>query len=336
MLGALFCFVALFRIASGNENFRTAFELWSNEFRVAFSSIEHREHVFGNWLNNHLFIEKTNALNAPFTLGHNQFSGMNETEYVAWVRGGVPKADMAELIRVVVAVDDLAANVPSAIDWTEKGAVTPVKDQGQCGSCWSFSTTGALEGAYEIKTKTLSSFSEQQLVDCDTLGNGGRDHGCNGGLMDNAFDWIAKNNGLCLESEYPYVSGTTMSAGTCKTSCKLVAGSDILKHVDVDRTDLSFMTALAQQTVSVAIEADEREFQLYKSGVLTAKCGTNLDHGVLAVGYGSEAGLDYYKIKNSWSTSWGEKGYIRIGRGSQYNGGQGQCGVLLEASYPVV
>jgi C1A family cysteine protease len=193
-----------------------------------------------------------------------------------------------------------------------------------------------LEGAYAIKTKTLASFSEQQLVDCDTLGNGGRDHGCNGGLMDNAFNWIAKNNGLCLETEYPYVSGTTMAAGTCKTSCKLVAGSDILKHVDVDSTDLGLMTALAQQPVSVAIEADEREFQLYKSGVLTAKCGTGLDHGVLVVGYGTEAGVDYYKIKNSWSTSWGENGFIRIGRGAQYNGGQGQCGVLLEASYPTV
>jgi len=313
----------------------TEFESWVQEFSVKFQSREHREHVFGNWVSNHVFIEKTNSLALGFKLGHNQFSGMNETEYVSWVRGGVPKTDIMGHIRSII-VSDLDVAVPSAIDWTTKGAVTSVKDQGQCGSCWSFSTTGALEGAYAIKTKTLSSFSEQQLVDCDTLGNGGRDHGCNGGLMDNAFDWIAKNNGLCLEADYPYVSGTTKTAGTCLKSCSLVSGSDIVKHIDVDSTDLALMTALAQQPVSVAIEADEREFQLYKSGVLTAKCGTNLDHGVLVVGYGSESGTDYYKIKNSWSSSWGEGGYIRIGRGSQYNGGQGQCGVLLEASYPVV
>lgn len=343
MFRTLFYFIAIFRVVSfANVDLRSAFESWSREFRIVFSSIEHREHMFGNWVENHVFIEKMNSRNGSFTLGHNQFSGMNETEYVAWVRGGIPKADIVESIRSVVVDARLEGNVPyvtavpSAIDWTTKGAVTPVKDQGQCGSCWSFSTTGALEGAYAIKTKSLESFSEQQLVDCDTLGNGGRDHGCNGGLMDNAFDWIAKNNGLCLESEYPYVSGTTKTAGTCEKTCKLVVGSDILKHVDVDSTDLALMTALAQQPVSVAIEADEREFQLYKSGVFTGKCGTNLDHGVLVVGYGSESGTDYYKIKNSWSTSWGEKGYIRIGRGSQYNGGQGQCGVLLEASYPVV
>jgi C1A family cysteine protease len=336
MIGAFFCFAAVFQVMTVVADFRPAFESWLQQYKVAIFSIEHREHVFGNWLNNHLFIEKSNSGNQSFTLGHNKFSGMNETEYVAWVRGGVPKPEMMSAFRIVDSVSDLAANIPAAIDWTAKGAVTPVKDQGQCGSCWSFSTTGALEGAYAIKKGTLASFSEQQLVDCDTLGNGGRDHGCNGGLMDNAFNWIAKNNGLCLETEYPYVSGTTMAAGTCKTSCKLVAGSDILKHVDVDSTDLGLMTALAQQPVSVAIEADEREFQLYKSGVLTAKCGTGLDHGVLVVGYGTEAGVDYYKIKNSWSTSWGENGYIRIGRGPQYNGGQGQCGVLLEASYPTV
>lgn len=333
MIGALFCFLAISQVVAA---LNPEFESWVNEFRVKFQGIAHREHVFSNWLANHEFIEKTNAQNESFTLGHNQFSGMNATEYVAWVRGGVPKTDIASSLRVIVITSDLAVNIPVAVDWTAKGAVTPVKDQGQCGSCWSFSTTGALEGAYAIKKGSLASFSEQQLVDCDTLGNGGRDHGCNGGLMDNAFSWISKNGGLCAESDYPYVSGTTKTAGTCTKSCKNVAGSNIVKHVDVDITDLALTTAVAQQPVSVAIEADEREFQLYKSGVLTAKCGTNLDHGVLVVGYGTENGVDFYKIKNSWSTTWGEGGYIRIGRGSQYNAGQGQCGVLLEASYPVV
>ena len=118
-------------------------------------------------------------------------------------------------------------------------------------------------------------------------------------------------------------------------TCRNIDGSDVVKYVDVQpASDLAMMTALAQQPVSVAIEADQREFQLYKSGVFTGACGTNLDHGVLAVGYGTEAGVDYYKIKNSWSATWGEKGYIRIGRGTNYNGGKGQCGVLLQASYP--
>jgi C1A family cysteine protease len=155
--------------------------------------------------------------------------------------------------------------------------------------------------------------------------------------MDNAFNWIAKNNGLCTESAYPYVSGTTKTAGDCKSSCQNVAGSTIVKHVDVaTKSDSALMTAIAQQPVSIAIEADQQDFQLYKSGVFTGTCGTNLDHGVLVVGYGSDAGLDYYKVKNSWSSSWGEGGYIRFGRGTQYNAGSGQCGILLQASYPVL
>jgi len=264
---------------------------------------------------------------------------MNRTEYSAWVRGTNTKINVFAVNPVMSSAADLAA-LPAAIDWTTKGAVTPVKDQGQCGSCWSFSTTGALEGAFAIKYGTLVSFSEQQLVDCDTLGNGGRDHGCNGGLMDNAFNWISKNNGLCTETDYPYVSGVTKTAGTCQKSCKNVVGSDVLSSpVDVEpASDVAMMGALALGPVSVAIEADERDFQLYKSGVFSGKCGTNLDHGVLAVGYGTDSngGGDYYKVKNSWSTTWGEKGYIRLGRGAGFNGGKGQCGILLEASYPVV
>ena len=227
--------------------------------------------------------------------------------------------------------------LPESVNWVSKGAVTPVKDQGQCGSCWSFSTTGALEGAYYITYGTLPSFSEQQLVDCDNFRNGGKDLGCNGGLMDNAFTWIADNDGLCSETDYPYVSGETKKSGTCQKTCTPVANSKISEFVDIVKSsDNEMMQALSKQPVSIAIEADQREFQLYKSGVFTGTCGTQLDHGVLLVGYGAENSADYYLVKNSWSTTWGDNGYIKLGRGKQYNNGDGQCGLLLQGSFPLL
>ena len=231
----------------------------------------------------------------------------------------------------------LARSIPDAIDWEKNGAVTPVKNQGQCGSCWSFSTTGALEGAYYIKNGVLDSFSEQQLVDCDTRKNGGKDMGCNGGLMDSAFSWIEKNGGLCTEEDYAYTSGTTKTAGSCDTSCSIVSGSEIISYTDVKaNSDSDMMTALAQQPVSIAIQADQKDFQLYNSGVFTGSCGTQLDHGVLVVGYGNLDGDNYYRVKNSWGTTWGDKGYIYLGRGDTFNNGSGQCGMLMQASYPTV
>jgi len=333
----LFLLFTLFFGATNAISLLDLFNDWVAQYRVAFASESHRARVFGNWVDNHKYIQLVNSQNHTYTLDHNQFSGMTQAEFAVFNKlNAIPIQTRRLHLRNLGESDVLG--IPASIDWTTLGAVTPVKDQGQCGSCWSFSTTGALEGAYAIKNGHLVSFSEQQLVDCDNLSNGGRDHGCNGGLMDNAFAWVGKNNGLCTEQAYPYVSGTTKTAGTCnQKACANVAGSDIHSYVDVvPKSDAAMMEAVAQQPVSVAIEADQRDFQLYSSGVFTGSCGTNLDHGVLVVGYGTMNGVDYYKVKNSWSSTWGSEGYIYLGRGAQFNGGAGQCGVLMQASYPVL
>jgi C1A family cysteine protease len=230
--------------------------------------------------------------------------------------------------------------LPNYVNWVEAGAVTPVEDQGECGSCWTFSAIGALEGAYFIKTGKLISFSKQQLIDCDNLKYGGKNHGCNGGLMNRAFEWINMKGGICSDFDYPYISSYGSkydgSNNTCSIHCKLIEGSQITDYVNVLPNDVSMMYALSKQPVSVAIDASGRNFQLYKSGVFTSETGINVDHAALAVGYGTENGYDYYLVKNSWGKDWGEGGYIKLGRGSQYNDGKGQCGILLEASYPIL
>jgi C1A family cysteine protease len=289
-----------------------------------------------NFANNDDLIEQHNAQKLSYTLGHNQFSGMSYEEWLAFTRLGLGKPDHRPADNVHMAPADVST-LATSVDWTTKGAVTPVKNQGSCGSCWSFSATGAMEGSYCIKTGTDCSkwtgFSEQELVDCDT---GGGDMGCKGGLMDNAFTWVESNNGLCSESAYPYTSGTTEQRGTCtKSSCTNVASSDVKSYTDVQKnSDDALMSALNLQPVSVAIQANQPAFQLYQSGVLTGSCGTNLDHGVLAVGYGTWTdGTDYYQVKNSWGASWGMNGYILIERGADQYGGE--CGILLgPPSYP--
>eukprot|EP00602_Paraphysomonas_sp_CaronLab_P010422 CAMPEP_0185024026 /NCGR_PEP_ID=MMETSP1103-20130426/6903_1 /TAXON_ID=36769 /ORGANISM="Paraphysomonas bandaiensis, Strain Caron Lab Isolate" /LENGTH=338 /DNA_ID=CAMNT_0027556869 /DNA_START=40 /DNA_END=1056 /DNA_ORIENTATION=+ len=306
---------------------------WLQEHKVEVKNGEHFIHMLQNFANNHDLIETTNSQNLSYTLGHNKFSHMSFEEWQAHVRLGLGKPNHPPAESIHEAPADVNA-LPSSVDWEAAGAVTPVKDQGNCGSCWSFSATGALEGAYEIKYGNLESFSEQELVSCDYSILG--DHGCNGGLMDNAFDWVKKNGGLCSESDYPYTSGTTGENGDCKphASCdnsKLAVKS----YTDVQtNSDSALMSALVKQPVSVAIQANQPAFQLYKSGVLTGTCGTNLDHGVLAVGYGTWTdGTDYYKVKNSWSSSWGMDGYVLIERGVSQKGGQ--CGILMgPPSYP--
>lgn len=323
------------------------FYQWAETHKIALPEGDHELlHILENWKNNDRIISDTNAKNLSYTLGHNAFSGMSSVEFAEHMHFGLNREILETTglrgFSQTLVEASVQTFAETSVDWRTKNAVTSVKNQKACGSCWSFSTTGALEGIYAIKRGTLVSYSEQQLVDCDYIRAGGTSLGCNGGDMKSAMEWIGKNNGLCTESAYPYVSGDTKTNGPCQKSCSIVSGSDISTTVSVSaNSDSAMMTALAQQPVSIAIEADQSSFQLYKSGVFTGACGANLDHGVLLVGYGTMNGLDYYILKNSWDVTWGSQGYMYIARGvdasgKPYNGGKGQCGLLMQGVYPVL
>lgn len=213
--------------------------------------------------------------------------------------------------------------VPKSFDWRFSNSVSIVKNQGTCGSCWAFSSTGALESLIHIKTGSSVVLSEQYLVDCST-----ENQGCNGGLMENAFDFVSKN-GICAESDYPYKA----EDGTCK---QITSVFEINGYVSVPpNNESALQQAVFRQPVSVAIEADSSVFQFYSGGIMDKKgCGVNLNHGVLLVGWGEENGKKYWIVKNSWGEGWGENGYIRLSR--DISSPFGQCGIARDASYPVV
>jgi len=247
----------------------------------------------------------------------NQFSGMTPEEFKAAYL--TRKEGTSGLPALAVHEWDGSA-LATSVDWTTQGAVTPIKDQAQCGGCWAFAATGGLEGAKFVATNTLTSLSEQQFLDCDTT-----DSGCQGGLEYQGWEFFKSHKeGICTEASYPY----TGRNGKCVSSgCTLgLEGDAITGITHVGKSADALKSAVAQQPISIGVDAGA--WQSYRSGILTKACGNQLDHSVLLVGYSTTG--SYFKVKNSWGKAWGEDGFIRLPITGD------ACGVHDDASYPTV
>jgi len=325
-----------------NLDHAAAFQNWKQEFGKVYDDMEAEAAAFMTFLENWKMINDFNiADEESFKMGMNQFADMTGDDFLLYVHGHtgscMDKRTVQDRVEMTEVVPDVEA--PDAIDWTDKdGAsyVSAVKNQGHCGSCWAFSTTGAIEARTAIKNKVtgddIVTLSEQQLIDCSkSYGN----KGCSGGLMDNAFKYVEAEGGLCTEEDYPYTGKTGLvwrpRGAPIRRTIPLPRTSDVRAD-----SEESLMRAVAEGPVSIAIEADEKNFQFYKTGVLSASCGVKLDHGVLVVGYGEMDGQKYWKVKNSWGATWGMEGYVMLCRECDANGSKGECGILMQPSYPTM
>ncbi|KAK8764040.1 hypothetical protein V5799_033349 [Amblyomma americanum] len=323
--------VAATTAASSQEILRTQWEAFKVAHKKTYESQVEEVLRFKIFTENSLFIAKHNEKYArglvSYKLGMNKFGDLLPHEFVKMMNGFRGKRSGSGGSTYLPPANLNDSSLPDTVDWRTKGAVTPVKNQGQCGSCWAFSATGSLEGQHFLKTGNLVSLSEQNLVDCSgDYGN----QGCNGGLMDYAFSYIKANGGIDTEESYPYVAMDQ----DCNFQKEDVGATDT-GYVDIQKgseDDLKKAVATAGP-ISVAIDAGHQSFQLYSEGVYDEpQCNTDLlDHGVLAVGYGVQDGKKYWLVKNSWGEDWGQNGYILMSRDKD-----NQCGIATSASYPLV
>ncbi|XP_063728288.1 procathepsin L-like [Symsagittifera roscoffensis] len=316
------------------SEFKDEFEDWKRLFKKEYKSFEEEITRFSIWLSNLRYVNQHNleaSLNkSSFTTALNEYSDLSIYDVRSTMNGYKyqKKLQMTEKPSgAKMFTKPAESKAPESIDWREKGYVTPVKNQGQCGSCWSFSSTGSLEGQHFAKTHKLVSLSEQNLVDCTrSYGN----MGCNGGLMDYAFQYVKDNGGLDTEKSYPYEAENDK----CRFQKSDVGATDAgYRDIPAGDEDALKEAVGTIGPISIAIDASHMSFQMYSGGVYNEpNCSPEqLDHGVLVVGYGTEDGQDYWIVKNSWGESWGENGYIKMSRNRN-----NQCGVATSASYPVV
>ncbi|KAG9138157.1 hypothetical protein Leryth_001389 [Lithospermum erythrorhizon] len=305
------------------------YERWRSLHTVS-RSVDEKHKRFNVFKANAQYVHSINKQDRPYKLKLNKYADLTSHEFSSVYAGSKIKHHMILKGNHKVGstfMYENVTNVPESVDWRKKGAVTAIKDQGQCGSCWAFSTVVAVEGINHIKTSQLVSLSEQELVDCDTKENAG----CNGGLMDSAFEFIKKQGGLTTEEAYPYKAAD----GKCDPKKENSPAVSIDGHEDIPRNNEdALLKAAANQPVAVAIDAGSSDFQFYSEGVFSGDCGTELNHGVAVVGYGTTVdGTKYWVVKNSWGTGWGEKGYIRMQRGISAK--EGLCGIAMQPSYPI-
>lgn len=302
-------------------------ESWKQTHGKTYEDDQTESRRYSIWKENVASIEDHNqhADEFGYTQGTNEYSDLSPKEFVSIMNGYKMRPLNYTSSNVFKASPDFQPK--ENVDWRDKGVVTDVKNQGQCGSCWSFSTTGSLEGQHAIKTGDLVSLSEQNLMDCSMLyGN----HGCKGGLMDNAFRYIIHNDGIDTERSYPYQAHNEL----CRFR-KADVGATMSAYKDIERGDVTALTEAIDSTgpISVAMDAGRPSFHAYKRGVYRdfACSSKKLDHGVLAVGYGTYEGTPYFLVKNSWGPSWGMDGYFMIERSSE-----NMCGLATQASYPEI
>ncbi|GMI84320.1 hypothetical protein like AT3G45310 [Hibiscus trionum] len=307
----------------GDTRHAISFARFAYKHGKKYESVEEMKLRFQVFKENLDLIRSTNKKGLSYTLGVNQFADLSWEEFQKHMLGAAQNCSAT--LKGNHQLTD--AVLPESKDWREAGIVSPVKYQGPCGSCWTFSATGALEAAYHQAFGKEISLSEQQLVDCAGAFN---NFGCNGGLPSQAFEYIKYNGGLETEEAYPY----TAEDGVCKFSAENV-GVNVLDSVNItmgSEDELKHAVAFVRP-VSVAFQVIP-SFRLYRRGVFSNEaCGStsqDVNHAVLAVGYGVENGVPYWLIKNSWGSKWGDHGYFKMEMGKN------MCGVATCASYPVV
>ena len=326
---------------------RNQFDSFISRYRKSYTNSEEYDKRYQVFKDNYKLIEEHNLKKdvLGYTLGMNSFGDLTQEEFKLTFLGCILRTNTTvstpqseNLMKTFLqdtptdkAIRELT--LPSWIDWRQKGAVTPVQHQGTCGSCWAFSAIAAIEGANFVARQRTDQLSTQQIIDCVGRGRGG--HGCTGGLMHGAFEY-AMSTDLCTEQQYPHRGreGRCVDFIACSTDHIV---SNYYNVTEGSRFDL--YTAIAQQPVSVGIDASGTAWQFYKAGILSSGCGEELNHAVTAVGFSTEVFWWFWKnnyviFKNSWGTDWGMDGFMHIS--SNYETGKGMCGMYQYANYPVM